>query len=214
MKLNFIILLASCISIASAADSNPQTARVNIRVNNRQVKAIIDQIESQTDYLFVYNHENVDVSRKISLQVSDTPVAEVLSQVFGQTDVTYAVEGNNILLMKRSEPLEKQQSSRRITGSVQDAGGESIIGANVIEKGTVNGTVTDVDGNFSLSVPDNAVLQISFIGYVTQEIAVSATGGGKILVIKLLEDAQALDEVVVVGYGTQRKVNLTGAVDQ
>jgi hypothetical protein len=181
VKLIFI-LLASCISTAYASDTNPRTARVNIHVSNEPAKTIIDQIENQTDYLFVYNHENVDVSRHVSLQALNATVAEVLSQVFGQTDVVYAMEGNNILLMKRSEPLERQQDGRRITGTVVDATGEPIIGANVFEKGAANGTVTDVDGNFSLTVPDNATLQVSFIGYITQEIrASSVTGGAKLL---------------------------------
>ncbi|MDR1601468.1 MAG: carboxypeptidase-like regulatory domain-containing protein, partial [Tannerella sp.] len=196
VKLSFI-LLASCISSVYAADANPRTVRVNIHVNNMPARTIIDQIENQTDYLFVYNHENVDVSRAVSLQVSNAPVAEVLSQVFGQTDVIYAMEGNNILLMKRIEPLEKQQNGRRITGTVVDITDEPVIGANVIEKGTTNGTVTDIDGNFSLIVPDNATLQVSFIGYITQEVSTLSTGGGKSLVIKLMEDTHALEEIVV-----------------
>jgi hypothetical protein len=180
MKLS-LVLLVSCISITFATTANSQTARVNIRVSNEPAKMIIDQIENQTDYLFVYNHENVDVSRKVSLHVSNAPVAEVLARVFAQSDVIYAMEGSNILLMKRNEPLEPLQNSRRITGMVVDAGGEPIIGANVIEKGTTNGTVTDIDGNFSLSAPDNAVLQVSFIGYITQEIGISGMWGVNLL---------------------------------
>jgi TonB-linked SusC/RagA family outer membrane protein len=105
------------------------------------------------------------------------------------------------------------QQTVSITGEVKDTNGEPIIGANVVEKGTTNGTVTDVDGKFSLNVAENAVLQASYIGYITQEISVlSHGGGGKSLLITLLEDTQALDEVVVIGYGTQKKVTLTGSV--
>jgi hypothetical protein len=101
-------------------------------------------------------------------------------------------------------------AQKRVSGKVVDAGGESVIGANVMEKGTGNGSITDVDGNFILNVQSsNAVLQISFIGYVTQEIAV---GNQSVINVTLLEDLQALEEVVVVGYGTQKKVNLSGAV--
>jgi TonB-linked SusC/RagA family outer membrane protein len=110
------------------------------------------------------------------------------------------------------ESLEPAQSKTRITGTVVDLTGEPVIGANIMEKGvTANGTVTDADGKFSLSVSDNAVLQISYIGYITQEISVSSAGG-KSLTVRLTEDTQALEEVVVVGYGTQKKVTLTGAV--
>ena len=106
-------------------------------------------------------------------------------------------------------------AQQQVNGTVLDTDGEPIIGANVIEKSTSNGTVTDVDGNFTLGVRSSgAVLQVSFIGYLTQEVSVSAASSGRRLVIRLTEDSQALGEVVVVGYGTQRKVNLTGAVDQ
>ncbi|MDR1745790.1 MAG: carboxypeptidase-like regulatory domain-containing protein, partial [Tannerella sp.] len=99
---------------------------------------------------------------------------------------------------------------KRVTGTVTDANGEAVIGANVVEKGTANGSITDIDGKFSLDVSgNNAVLRVSFIGYVTQEVAV---GSQTTLNIVLQEDSQTLDEVVVVGYGTQKKVNLSGAV--
>jgi TonB-linked SusC/RagA family outer membrane protein len=104
------------------------------------------------------------------------------------------------------------QQTKRITGTVQDISGEAIAGANVIEKGTANGIVTDADGNFSLNVADNAVLQVSYLGYITQEVIVGEEGGGKPLLITLSENIQALEEVVVVGYGTQKKANLTGSV--
>jgi TonB-linked SusC/RagA family outer membrane protein len=104
------------------------------------------------------------------------------------------------------------QQTRRITGTVTDTSDEPLIGVNVIEKGTANGTVTDVDGNFSLNVPDNAVLQVSYIGYITQEIGASSVGGGNLLSIRLVEDVLALEEVVVVGYGVQKKAHMIGSV--
>jgi TonB-linked SusC/RagA family outer membrane protein len=100
-------------------------------------------------------------------------------------------------------------AQKRVSGTVIDAGGETIIGANVVEKGTTNGIITDLDGKFSLTVSEKAVLQISYVGYVTQEIA---TGNQSVLNVTLVEDTRALEEVVVVGYGTQKKVNMTGAV--
>ncbi|MDR2121297.1 MAG: TonB-dependent receptor [Tannerella sp.] len=126
------------------------------------------------------------------------------------------VEERQIILSRKSwvSPATGGQNTVRVTGTVTDTGGEPIAGANILEKGTTNGTVTDVDGKFSLNTEERAVLLVSFIGYVTQEVRVSAMGGGKTLDIKLVEDAQALSEVVVVGYGVQKKVNLTGAVAQ
>lgn len=109
------------------------------------------------------------------------------------------------------EALPEPQQQRKVTGVVTDLKGEPIIGANVVVKGSTNGTITDIDGNFSIEVTPNSILQISYIGYVAQEVPV---GNKNNLVISIHEDTQKLDEVVVVGYGTQKKVNLTGAVEQ
>lgn len=128
------------------------------------------------------------------------------------TDLTYNIEGINIILRRRSEKhsLQVIQQVHKITGTVVDKAGLPVIGANVIVKGTTNGTVTDVEGRFSLEIPENAVLLVSYIGYVEREMQV---GDESALSIILQEDTQALEEVVVVGYGTQKKINLTGAVE-
>ena len=107
--------------------------------------------------------------------------------------------------------IQQQEGTYLLTGSIVDESGIPVIGANIVEKGTTNGTVTDIDGNFSIQVSAHSVLNVSYIGYVSQEIRVE---GNKTLNVVLKEDSQSLDEVVVVGYGTQKKVNLTGAVEQ
>lgn len=207
MKLTFLLFLL-CISSVWADKANSQTAKVNILAENMQMKDIISQIESQTDYLFVYNYENVDLSRKISLNAPDISVAEVLKIIFRNSDVVYAVEGNNILLMKNSAEAQ-QQNSKRITGKVTDSKGEPIIGANIVEKGTTNGTITDIDGKYTLNVSSSPIIQVSYIGYLTQEVSIRNKTS---LDITLKEDLQALDEIVVVGYGTQKKEVVTGAI--
>ncbi|MDR1201315.1 MAG: TonB-dependent receptor [Tannerellaceae bacterium] len=207
MKLTLVILFIG-ISGVFASNADSQTARVNINITNVQAKEIISQIEEQTDYLFVYNHL-IDLSKKMSVQASNTPVAEVLARMFENTDIIYAMEGNNILLMKRNEFFEQQQNTRRITGTVVDEYGESIIGANIVEKGTTNGVVADGFGNFSIMISNNISLQVSYIGYITQEIAVK---NQTTLHIILKEDTKTLDEVIVIGYGSIRKSDLTGAV--
>jgi TonB-linked SusC/RagA family outer membrane protein len=210
MKLTLLSVLTG-MSCAWTIHADSQTAYVSIEVQNVQIREIISRIEQQTPYLFVYNDEKVDVRRMVSLRASRLPVAEVLTRMFEYSDVVYAMEGNNILLMKRSEAKDSpQQTSRRVTGRVTDAAGEAVIGANVMEKGTANGTVTDVDGRFSLEVSGDAVLQISYIGYSPKEIAVGRQPGN--LSILLDEDAQKLDEVVVVGYGVQKKSVVTGSI--
>ncbi|MDR0429760.1 MAG: TonB-dependent receptor [Tannerellaceae bacterium] len=208
MKLTLVIL-SICISAVFSANVNSQTTRVNIDAVNIEAKEIIRQIEEQTDYLFVYNHEKVNLFEKKSVQASNISVAEVLTKMFENTDVIYAMEGNNILLMKRNEVFEHQQNTRRITGTVVGENGEAIIGANIIEKGTTNGVAADVNGNFLIMVSNNAILQISYIGYITQEVNIK---GQDQIKITLKEHTEVLNEVVVVGYGIQRKGDVASAI--
>lgn len=211
MKLTFLLFLL-CISSVWANDANSQTARVNIQAENVKAKDVISQIEAQTDYLFVYNYANVDLSHKISLNATNMSVAEVLKVLFKNSDVVYAMEGNNILLMKNKVielPQQNQQSQRIIMGKITDMKGETIIGANIVEKGTTNGTTTDMDGNFTLKLSSTSVLEISYIGYITKEIKVANKSTFN---IQLQEDLQSLEEVLIVGYGTQKKVSLSGSV--
>lgn len=207
MKLILSFLLL-CVSTVFSENVSSQIARVNIVANKLSVKEIIKQIEDQTDYLFVYSNEKVDLSHRVSLNASDISVINVLNRIFENSDIGYAMEGNNILLMKKE--AIRQQKGKVLKGAVKDQSGEPVIGANVVVKGTTNGTVTDVDGNFTLEVSNTDVLLVSFIGYMTREIPVKDRN---ILNINLIEDTKSLDEVVVVGYGTQKKVNLTGAVN-
>ena len=196
-----------CVSSAFALNVNSQSLRVNIHANQKQAKEVIKQIEEQTDYLFVYNHDKVNLNNTVTIQANNETVAEVLNQMFAGTDIIYAMQGNNILLMQKDAVV--QQSGKVVTGTIVDPSGMPVIGANVMVKGTTNGTITDMDGKFSLEVEEGATLQISYIGYANQEIKV---GNQKTLSIALKEDAEALDELVVVGYGTMKKSDLTGAV--
>lgn len=190
-----------------ATEIHSQVSKVSLDVTNANVRDVLREIEKQTDYLFVFNPNEVDLNRKTSLQIEDKMVAEVLSGIFKSTDVIYAIEGNNIMLMKRPDLL--QQNKKQITGTVTDEHGDPIIGANIVEKGTTNGIITDLNGNFSLSIAKNALILISYIGYHSQEIRITNQQNLK---ITLVEDTKALEEVVVIGYGTQKKADLTGSV--
>lgn len=196
-----------CVSSAFAINVNSQSLRVNIHANQKQAKEVIKQIEEQTDYLFVYNHDKVNLNNTVTIQANNETVAEVLNQMFAGTDIIYAMQGNNILLMQKDAVV--QQSGKVVTGTIVDPSGMPVIGANVMVKGTTNGTITDMDGKFSLEVGKDAILVVSYVGYANQEISI---GNQKTLSITLKEDSEALDELVVVGYGTQKKVNLTGAL--
>ena len=211
MKLTCALLLTA--SMGVFATGNAQTMRVNIQADNVSTGKILSEIEKQTDYLFVYNKKEVDLKRKTSVNAVNKTTAEVLSTIFNGTDIIYAIEGENIMLMRKEQNLavvpDAVQQDNKITGTVLDPTGMPVIGANIMIKGTPNGTITDMDGKFSLDVPKGATLVVTYVGYTNQEISV---GNQKKLSITLREDSEALDELVVVGYSTQKKVNLTGSV--
>ena len=205
-------LLFFCVFGAMAGTVNSQNARVSIKKTNVPLEEILNEIERQTDYLFMYSNA-VDVKRHASIHVSEKPVSEVLNQLLGN-QVLYEMEGTHIILSDKHSPrntiIVQQEDKIPVKGKITDMAGEPIIGASILEKGTTNGIITDLNGGFSLDVSPGAILVISYIGYAKQEVKVIS---GKTLNIKMKEDAELLDEVVVVGYGTQKKVNLTGAVE-
>lgn len=203
-----LLLLFTCFAFADNANS--QNAKISLNMQKTVLKEVLEEIEGQTDYLFISNRD-INLERSVSIHVDNKSVKEVLNQLLKNTDLTYAMEGVNIILSKRVVAEEKSllQQQKMVSGTVTDNNGEPIIGANIMEKGTSNGIITDVDGNFSLSVAEQATLQITYIGYVAQEVPVRNQTR---FTITLMEDFQALEEVVVVGYGTQKKVNLTGSI--
>lgn len=201
-----IFLLFFCAFSLMAENSHSQNARVTINRNNVQLESILNEIESQTDYLFIYK-EDVDVKAHKSIRVSGKPVAEVLNNLLAGSSIRYKMEGNHIILTRNEISATQQQ---QVTGIVTDASGEPLIGVSVLIKGSSQGTVTDIDGKFSLAANVGDVLQFSYIGYIPQEIKLNET---KPLCIQLKEDVKSLDEVVVVAYGTQTKRAVTGAME-
>ncbi|MDD3358964.1 MAG: SusC/RagA family TonB-linked outer membrane protein [Parabacteroides sp.] len=206
-----LILLFITIFCMHAENTISQNARVSISQRNVNLQKVMDEIESQTDYLFIYTH-GVDVDRKVSLNVKQQPVKDVLNALFEGTSVDYSMTGSHIILSAGEGKGEdttsvQQQQNKKITGIVTDSNGETIIGANIMEKGTVNGTITDIDGNFSLTVKEGAILVVSYVGYITQDLPVKNRGA---LVIHLKEDSQALEEVVVTALGIKREEKAVG----
>ena len=210
MKIAIVLLFGIFGQILSA---NSQTAKINIAGGSQTVQQIINEIEKQTEYLFVYNKNEIDLQRAVSVNAKDKSVEEVLNAVFSGGNITFAVRGRNIMLMRKSDvPAVQQQPAGKtvVRGSIVDEKGEPVIGATIVEKSDAsNGTVTDFDGNFSLSIHPNSILQVSYVGYQDQEVT---TTGKTSFSIILKEDNKTLDELVVVGYGVQKKVNLTGSV--
>ena len=201
-----------------AINTNAQDAIIELKSNSVTVGQLISEIEKQTDYLVVYSNREVNTSRKVDLKNKSDKVSEYLNQTFNGTDIGYDFENNYIVLSKKNQQTATiltnllqtvQQHKKTIIGTVRDPNGEPIIGANIVEVGTTNGTVTDMDGNFTLNVEEDATIHISYIGYLTQEIN---TTGRTSFNITLDEDTKALEELVVIGYGTARKIDLTGSI--
>ena len=207
MKLTALSLMLSISAFAANADAQ----QVSVTVNNAKVKTVLNSIADQTGLSLAYSAQVVDLNRKVSLNFVNTEVSEVLNAMFGNTAIGYEIKDGKIYLFKAAERTTAlaNQQKKIITGTVVDPNGEAVIGANVLVKGTTNGTITDMDGKFSLEVPEGAMLLVSYIGYGDYETKV---GNQSNLSITLKEDSKALDELVVVGYGTMKKKDLTGAV--
>lgn len=211
MRLSILGLFA-CAFATYAVDMDAQTAKVKITNSRMTIGAFIEQVEKETGYMFVYNKREVDANKTVSLEVGSSSVADCLSRVFENSGITYVFDDDYIVLTKRGEKQISsvaQQVGKTVTGVIVDETGLPVIGANVIEKGTTNGTVTDMNGKYTLTVAPRSSLQISYIGFNEQIVKV---GEESVINVTLHEDTHALEEVVVVGYGTQKKVNLTGAV--
>ncbi len=209
------VLLFICFFASYASNANSQNAKVNITNNRMTIGVFIKKVEMETDYMFVYNKEEIDVNKTVSLQKGQNTVVDCLNHIFEGTGISYVFEDDYIVLTKRGQKQSQvasvdQQVGRVIQGVITDETGTTVIGANVSVKGTTQGTITDLDGKFTLEVPsDNAVLVISYIGYIEQQIVIK---NQKTWSIVLKEEALNLDEVVVVGYGTQRKGNIATSV--
>lgn len=200
---------AICVALACCCLSGTAFAQhVSLTMNNVTVKQAMDALKKQSGYSFVFSSEDVDTKKKVSVDADDQKVEEVVRQILDGQSVTYEIKGKNVVVRSIAQTSSSQQK-KTITGTIVDPSGMPVIGANVMVKGTTNGTITDMDGKFSLEVASGATLMVSYIGFANQEIKVSNQTN---LSIALKEDAEALDELVVVGFGTQKKVNLTGAV--
>lgn len=208
MKLSVFLLICS-IGLAQATGSYAQKTTVSLEMRNQTVKEVLDEIEEQSDFSFFFNIKHVDLDRRVSVVAKKSDIFKVLETVFAGTNVRYSVVDRKIILSTEKPDVQQAKEERKIKGVVKDQNGEPVIGANVSVKGTTLGTITGLDGDFVLEVPENALIQVSYIGYVSQELRL---GGRNHLDVVLKEDSQALEEVVVVGYGVQKKVNLTGSV--
>lgn len=204
-----VLLFTFCVLHTYAVDSYAQNTNLTLKENEVELENLLKKIEENSEFYFFYSNDLIDKSMKVSIDVQNKTIFEILDAIFNNTKLSYEVNNKAIILSYREAINSIKQEKIQINGRVISEQGDPIIGANIIEKGTINGTVTDIDGNFSIDVESNAILQISYIGFLAQEINII---GRKSFVITLVEDLQTLDEFIVVGYGTIQKRHLTGAV--
>ncbi len=218
MKL-LTILLLSVVAVSAANNTYSQQTKFNLKLAEVSVQTVFDEIEKNSEFILLYDENDVDVNRKVNVTVENETVESILNQVFNGTKNVYKIYDRQIVILedenvklsiKKDSTPESEQQKKTITGKVSDKNGEPLPGVTVIVKGTTIGITTDFDGNYTLEVPADAqVLSFSFVGMTTQEIEI---GGQTQISIVLEEENVGLDEVVVVGYGTQKKSNITGAI--
>lgn len=215
LTMKLFIMLLFCSMIWANAATYSQDITLNLAKKNYSVSELLKVIEKQSGVNFFFNNKQIDITRNVTIDVENKKLFELLDEIFAGTNVTYSVMNKRIILsLKEKDEVQstKQTGNHIVMGVVVDEMGEPVIGASVVEKGTTNGIITDFDGNFKLTVSsDKALIEISYIGYQNQTVKYVP---GQTLKIVMKEDTQTLQEVVVVGFGSQKKANLTGSVSQ
>ena len=210
-NLRKIICLAQILLFCTVVYGQNLSQNVTMNLKGATLKEFFKQVEKQSSFTVVYRDVVVSEARDISVNAKNQPISSVLVQVLSPRGLTYQVSNKTLVILKSGGNMVPQESKRKISGRVTDEFGEAVIGANVMVKGTSMGTTTDMDGRYSVNVNNDEVLQFSFIGYLSQDVRV---GSNAVLNVTIKEDVTGLDEVVVVGYGTQKKMNVTGSVAQ
>ncbi|MCL6103752.1 MAG: SusC/RagA family TonB-linked outer membrane protein, partial [Bacteroidetes bacterium] len=209
MKLTAILLFIVCVTFGNSFSQ----VRLTVRFDNTNIREVLQTIEEKTDYIFLYKDQIFDFSQKVSADFTDAKFEDVLKSLCDQTNISYEIRDRQIILKEKeatNQNGEQQPQKKSITGKVTDSSGGSIPGVSVVVKGTTIGMITDANGNYSLSnIPVNASLQFSFIGMKSQEVKV---GGKTTINVKLEDETVGIEDVVVIGYGTVKKSDLTGSV--
>jgi len=218
MKVRLSIFLFFAFIFTAAANSFSQT-QISLNVENEKIVKILDEIEAMTEFKFIYRLDIYDFDKKVTIKVQKELIKNVLDQLF-ENQIDYNILDKKVLLKKKvpavqpavDEQPQPEVAQKIITGTVNDEDGNPLPGATVLELGTQNGTVTDFEGNFSLVLEnDNSSLEISYVGYQKQFIA---AGDQNELTVNLKAGASDLDEIVVTGYTSSSKRNLTGAISK
>lgn len=210
MKMTFFMLFCA-VGFISANDGYAPKTVLSLVVHDKTVSEVLNEIEQETEFTFFYNTRQIDVKRHVSVQADSEDIFKVLDKIFGGTDVVYKVLDKDIILSNTmiNASTDRTRQAGNVKGRVVDINGEPIIGANVIVVGTSRGAITDIDGNCFIEASKGDVIRVSFIGYVDNTVTITDQTS---FMVVLEEDAKALDEVVVIGYGTARKSDLTGSL--
>jgi TonB-dependent starch-binding outer membrane protein SusC len=209
MKLSSFLFLVTILN-AFGSRSYSQNARLSLEMKDVPILSVLNAIEDQSEFFFLYSSKMIDVNQKVDIAASDEKITDVLDDLFTHSDIKYSVMDRQILLVnsKTEKTFELQQ--KKITGTVTDQKGNPLPGVNVVVKGTFTGAISDVDGKYTIETENqNPTLVFSFVGFVQQTVA---TDGKTSVDVAMAEDIARLDEVVVIGYGTVKKRDLTGAV--
>ena len=216
MKLTAFLIILFTVQVTATVYS--QNKKLTIDVQGSSIKEVLQKIEAQSEYRFIYENEKVNLDTKVSLRVKDEVVEKILKQLFDKDGISFSITENNLILINPTEKrmnglgreTSEQQPQKTVSGKVAEQSGVPIPGATVLVKGTNNGTITDINGSYTLSnVPANATLVFSFVGMKSQDVLLA---GKSTIDVVLREDAIGIEEVVAIGYGTAKKKDLTGAV--
>lgn len=207
MKISFLLCLFGMMS--ATAGSFSQTANLSLSVHNKSVREVLKEVENASDYRFLYNDDIMDMDRLFTLEANNNNVKEVLDKIFTNTDVSYQMLDNNLIVI--TPAVSHQDQDHRVTGIVRDAlTGETLIGVTIVVEGTTQGAITDVNGRYVLQTPSgNVILEVSYVGYEKARIPVD---GRTTIDIRLTPEIRSLDEVVVIGYGSMQRSDITGSV--
>ncbi len=210
MKLSIFLILISV--LASTASVYSQATKLTVKMDNSRIAEVFDAIEQQSEFYFFYNRDRFDDNRLVSVDVEGKTIEQILDELFDGEEVTYEIVNRNILIKTKEEfpEINKITQQKSVKGRISDSSGQPLPGVTVIVKGTTNGTITDFDGNYTLTqIPDDAVLMFSFVGMRMQEVVV---GDQSVIDIVLEEETIGLEEVVAIGYGIQKKSSVTGSI--
>ena len=209
MKLTCLFLLLTCLQVSAKTYSQD---KITVNIQSANLKKALSIIEKKSEYHFVYNESVIANKPKIDLNVKDADINAVLQKILAENGIAYRILNNNLIVLKAGNDINFEIRDIRVTGKVTGVNGEALQGVSVSIRGSSTGTTTDAGGNFSILVPDeNAVLVFSYIGYASQEVTV---GNRTSINISMQSSASQMDNIVIVGYGTQRKIDVTGSIGQ